>query len=143
MAEDLMMPALRHGRKLSGEQYDRAVVDLYRDGSPERSDVDLRYRERELNLTIDHRLGVDFPLVKRKALWNVHVELEKHRARTLLLTVVGGSMATVFGRAASLLVNEYAKILDPLELKAFFDLNDFDMKHVRRISRRSSRKARI
>jgi|15BtaG_2_1085339.scaffolds.fasta_scaffold00008_91 hypothetical protein len=53
-------------KKLSGEEYDKAVTSLY--------EIDDRYmtmsakRSHEIDLTISHLLGLDFPVKRRKAI---------------------------------------------------------------------------
>lgn len=77
-----------------------------------------------MEITIDHRLGVHFPSDRRERLWSIQQNIEQHRLRSLLRTLVHWGTAGAWNRAASHVLEEFASVLDDLELKAFFDLDD-------------------
>lgn len=117
-----MQAKLDYGRRLTQQEYERAVVDLYDNQPCALSGGDDEYiRQREMNLTIDYRLGVDFPAAKREALWRVqqHSERERMRfaARTLLAPLVVRSGSNALAR---LVLRGYAQVLTPDELNAYF-----------------------
>ena len=125
-----------YGARLSGEDYDRRIIALHRDAPamPTRSE-DAELRRRELDLAIDHRLGVDFPKDKRAALWAIQQRLEKER---LWLGLRYGLKRLLSPRAGvsdverdsdlltATMVAEFAKVLDEAELRAFFELDGTD-----------------
>lgn len=111
-----------YGRKLTQQEFEQAVVDLYDHARSKRSGYEGDHiRRRELNLTIDHRLGVDFPLGRRDALWRAQQQVEQERlrfaARTLLAPIVVRLGAN---RLAKLVLKQYAQVLTVDELRAFF-----------------------
>src|SRR5476649_2631946 len=73
-----------HGSRLSERDYERQIVDLY-SRTPEHAanDTDEALRRRTLDLTIDFRLGREFPATRRDALWKIHTAVEEHRVRMM------------------------------------------------------------
>lgn len=115
--------------KLSGEEYDRRVVALHKHLPPVPSPEQQRQvRRSELELAIDHRLGVEFPRERRDALWAVHERAERRRVRLLLWHMMSRLIPGVLERRASrlagFLTNEYAKVLSPEELELFLGDDD-------------------
>ncbi|WP_124674371.1 hypothetical protein [Burkholderia cepacia] len=111
-----------YGRKLTRQEFEQAVVNLYDNPRSNRSGYEGEHiRWRELNLTIDHRLGVDFPLARREALWRVQQQVEKERlrfaARTLLAPIV---VRLGSNRLANIVLKEYAQVLTADEMRAYF-----------------------
>jgi len=120
---------LGHGSRLSDREYEQQIVALY-DGlqpSPGK-ETEAKIHRRELDLTIDHRLGKDFPEARRDELWNIQQRVEKKRLRLMfhwLLHFI--SYRWLYARAnklAGYLVDEYAQVLTKDELQAFFDLGE-------------------
>lgn len=118
---------INHGARLSERDYERQIVDLY-SRTPEHAadDADEALRRRTLDLTIDFRLGREFPAVRRDALWKIQTTIEKRRFR-MMLSWLSHAMpfSLLHGRANGLaryLVSEYAKVLTEKELELFFDL---------------------
>lgn len=120
---------LGHGTRLSPKEYERQIVALYvgLPSSPSKEE-EIGIRRRELDLTIDHRLGQDFPKDRREALWNIQQRVEKKRLRLMfhwLLHFI--SYKPLYSRAnklAGYLVDEYAKVLTKDELHAYFNLEE-------------------
>lgn len=127
MADDL-----GYGRRLSGEEYDRQIVRLHSSlpSMPSKSE-DSRIRRMELNLAIDHRLGVDFPEQKREQMWNIMQRVEKRR----LWLGLKYTLQSVFSKASSpagitrktnalsgYMIHEFGNVLTPKELNSFFEL---------------------
>lgn len=118
---------LGHGPRLSGEEYDRAIVRLH-EAAPaapnRRQDRDLR--RASLDLRIDHRLGRDFPEKRREELWQVQEEVEERRlwlaGKWLLGHLVGRRSPPLVGadRLAGWMVDRFARVLRRDELGAFF-----------------------
>ena len=127
MADDL-----GYRRRLSGEEYDRRVVKLHRHAPPMPSkEEDIEIRRRELNLSIDYRLGIDFPLHKREALWEIMQQVEKRRLwlgfkHGLRLLLFRESIPKELRRGtdamAAVMVKEFSSVLNERELYSFFEL---------------------
>jgi len=87
---------------------------------------DRELRRRQLDLSIDYRLGRDFPQERRAALWEIQQRVEKKRLRLalwhLLRRLAPGRLAGAANGLAGYLVDEYAKVLSKPELKRHFDL---------------------
>lgn len=116
---------LGHGPRLTDEEYDRKVIELYRGLPPVPTrEQETRIRRQELELAIDHRLGKDFPPDRRDALWAIQQKVERRRARLMLRYLVKrllpGAVSRGANRLAGYLVDEYAKELNQAELKSFF-----------------------
>lgn len=126
MADDL-----GYGRRLSGEEYDSRVVEIHRQASPMPSkEEDAEIRRREFNLSIDYRLGVDFPLHKREALWEIMQQVEKrrlwlgfkHGLRLLLFRdSVPEKLRQGTDAMAAVMVKEFSSVLNEQELRSFFE----------------------
>ena len=114
-----------HGPRLSQKAYERRIVELY-SGLPPSPDKEqeARIRRRELDLTIDHRLGKNFPQARRDALWEIQQRVEKKRIRLTLywLTrfISGNLLYRRANKVAQFVVEEYAKVLTREELHAYF-----------------------
>lgn len=116
---------LNYGTRLSGEEYDRAIVELYSNmpsipSKEQRKEI----RHQELNLAIDYRLGTDFPQDKREALWSVQKKLEKHRITLMFKYLFRRFFFKIFVKEAEGLANfvidAYAEVLNEVELEQFF-----------------------
>lgn len=120
-----------HGSRLSERDYERQIVDLH-SRTPEQADdandaaADDALRRRTLDLTIDFRLGRDFPAARRDALWKIHTAVEKRRVRMMFSWLLHAiPFSRLHGKANGLaryLVAEYATVLSEEELALFFDL---------------------
>jgi len=116
---------LGHGPRLTDEEYERRVIELYRGLPPVPTrEQDRRIRRQELELAIDHRLGQDFPRERRDALWAIQQRVERRRSwlmlRHLARWLMPGGVSRGANRLAGYLVDEYAKELNAAELQAFF-----------------------
>ena len=123
----MMVPVVPpdHGRRLSQAEYEHAVVALYDGGAQDHvgSPDDVARMRAELNLAIDYRLGVDFPALRREALWRIQQRIEQKRLRLLANSI----LARVFPWWRHVRVNgligymmrEYEQVLNPAELRAF------------------------
>jgi hypothetical protein len=114
-----------HGVRLSGEEYERRVIALHVGLPPDPpKERQRQLRRAELDLAIDHRLGRDFPLERRRALWEIQEQVERRRKRLvfrLLLSLVRtGSLERAANRLARNTVAAYGRVLTPAELDAFF-----------------------
>jgi len=127
-----MTDDLGYGRRLSGDEYDKRVVELHRHASPMPSkEEDTEIRRRELNLSIDYRLGIDFPLHKREALWEIMQQVEKKRLwlgfklglrQLLFRDPIPKEIRRGTDAMAAVMVKEFSRILDAKELRSFFEL---------------------
>lgn len=124
-----MTQAVDFGPRLSGEEYDRRVAELYT-GAPSVPDEsqDRALRRRELDLQIDHRLGVDFPPKRRERLFEVQRGLDRVGVGSLIRYALGRVMPSFLVRHARFLaedtVRAYAKVLSEEELRQFLDLEE-------------------
>lgn len=114
-----------HGPRLSQREYEKRIVALYTGLPPSPGkEQEARIRRQELDLTIDHRLGRNFPQARRDVLWEIQQRVEKKRARLTLswLTrlVSGKLLYRRANKVAQFVVDEYAKVLTPEELHAYF-----------------------
>jgi hypothetical protein len=112
---------------LTPTEYQKAITDLYRD-SPNDSaqDRERMILRRELDLTIDHRLGRNFPQERRDALWAIQEQVEKRRFsltfKYFLRRLFAKKTARDIQVITDFLVKEYAKVLTPEELQQYFGL---------------------
>lgn len=120
-----MPEAFDHGPRLSDAEYDRAIVALHSGLPPKPSrDLDRQTRRRALDLAIDHRLGRHFPHDRREALWAIQQRVDRRRGRLLFKYLLRRFLARGLARDAQGLarglVAEYATVLTPAELEAYF-----------------------
>jgi hypothetical protein len=120
---------LGYGPRLSAKEFEKRIVALYSGMPPNPSkQVEQEVHRREFDLTVDHRLGIGFPKDRREALWEIQQRIERKRIRLAfawLLHVF--SYKPLYGRAnklAAYMVREYAQVLSPNELEAFFELRE-------------------
>ena len=113
-----------HGPLLSDQEYEKRIFALY-DAVPPMPSVDAEreLRRRELDVLIDHRLGVRFPLERRAALWTAQEHIEKRRTRlgieTLARALLPQRLQPKTSRLARFAIQEYAKVLTSDELEQF------------------------
>lgn len=124
-----MQPESEYGPRLSNEEYERRILDLYRNLPPMPSaDQDRKVRRQELGLAIDHRLGRNFPEDRRSALWAVQQSIEKKRLRLGMKYLLRRLTTAFLSRNAQSLAGyaaeEYAKVLSREELRRFLDLKE-------------------
>jgi hypothetical protein len=116
---------MKAGRRLTGEEYDREIVALH-EALPESPNPqqDLELRRRELELTIDHKLGCDFPHQRREQLWKIQQQIEHKRVNLMIGHVVQrflpGALGRMAAKLATTVVSEYAKVLNDEELVQYF-----------------------
>ncbi|MCY3749767.1 MAG: hypothetical protein OXG54_00030 [Gammaproteobacteria bacterium] len=116
---------LGFGPCLSIEEYEKKIHDLYSQLPPEPSrEEDKSVRRQELELTIDHRLGRNFPQERREALWTIQQQVERKRllllGRYLLKRIFPSSISKGAQRLANGVVKEYSKVLNQREIESFF-----------------------
>jgi hypothetical protein len=114
-----------HGPRLSQSEYERRIVELHAGLPPRPSKQEqARLRRRELELTIDHRLGRNFPPARRDALWEIQQRVEGRRLRLALYWLTHfisyGWLYRRANKVARFVVDEYATVLNPEELRAYF-----------------------
>lgn len=118
-----------YGPKLTLEEYERALVDLHSGLPPMPSKAEDRaVRQHELNLSIDHRLGHDFPQDRRQALWAIQEQVEKKRLglafKYLFRKLLHRGLYRDVQGIAGFMVEEYAKVLSDAEVREFFELGE-------------------
>ena len=120
---------LNYGPRLSDDEYEKRIVELHRRLPPMPSkEQDREVRRQELELAIDHRLGVNFPRERREALWVVKERVERKRlwlgVKFLFRKLIPKSLAKSADALAGYMVDEYAKVLSQDELNSFFGLRE-------------------
>ena len=121
------MPNEDYGPRLTDEEYDRGIVELYCGLAPIPTPAEERaIRQRALDLAIDRRFGKDFPQARRDALWAASERVESHRLRLGLKYLLSVFLRPLRPRHATALANalaaEYAKVLTQPELEQFLGL---------------------
>ena len=83
----------------------------------------MKIHARARAVSIDNRLGVNFPAERREALWAVQERAEKRRLflafKVLLGRLLGRGGSLDGSESARPLVREYAKVLTPAEIERF------------------------
>lgn len=120
-----MPEGFHHGPRLTGAEYDQAIVALHTGLPPKPGrDLDRQVRRRALDLAIDHRLGRDFPRDRREALWAVQQRMDRRRGRLLFKYLLRRFLAKALARDAEGLARDvvaaYATVLSPAEIEAYF-----------------------
>src|SRR4051794_38710702 len=103
-----------YGVRLSDDEYERRTIDLRRDMPPTpTAEQDRAHRRRALDLAIDHRLGRDFPEVRREAMWAAAERVESQRIRLGIRYLFDALIAPIRRRHANaltqMLSREYSK----------------------------------
>jgi len=121
-----------YGPRLSDEEYDRRIVKLQSHLPPmPSSEQERAVRHQELELAINHRLGINFPKERREALWVIKENVERNR----FLLNFKYFVHRLFDRSATpkdlpddahgiagFMVDSYSEVLDEIELCSFFGL---------------------
>ena len=124
-----MPDALNHGPRLTDEEYEKRIIELHRGLPPmPTEEQDRQVRRMALDLSIDHRLGRDFPQERRELLWAIQQRVEKRRLWLALKypfrRLFAKSLARGAQGLAGYLVDEYAGVLTQAEIKSFFGLEE-------------------
>ncbi|HSM88451.1 MAG TPA: hypothetical protein VLT56_00355 [Desulfobacterales bacterium] len=124
-----MPEALNHGPRLTDEEYEKRIIELHRGLPPmPTEEQDIQVRRMALDLSIDHRLGRDFPQERRELLWAIQQRVEKRRLWLALKypfrRLFAKSLARGAQGLAGYLVDEYAGVLTQAEIKSFFGLEE-------------------
>lgn len=124
-----MIKDLGHGPRLTDEDYDRKIIGLHSTlpTAPSR-EQDRAVRRKELELAVDHRLGINFPADRRETLWAIQERVERKRLRLAFKYFLRKIFTSWFVRdvrkLTGFLVDEFAKVLTKDELESFFDLQE-------------------
>lgn len=120
-----MSSNLDYGPRLSGEEYDKRIIALHANLPPVLSpEKERQIRREELEITINYRLGCNFPKYKRDMLWKIQEKVEKKRVflifKYLFRHIFRKALVHSAQNLAGYLVDEYAKVLSQDELEMFF-----------------------
>jgi hypothetical protein len=124
-----MIKDLGYGPRLTDLEYDRKIIGLY-SGLPTAPAKELvrSLRRQELDLAIDHRLGINFPVDRREALWQIQKRVEKKRLRLafkyFFRKLFTGWFIRDVRNLTNFIVDEYAKVLTKVELESFFEFEE-------------------
>lgn len=126
-----MSSTIFYGNKLTDKEYEQAIVNLYKElpALPSKQQ-EQEIRKKELFLSIDHRLGKQFPQEKRELLWKIQEKIEKKRLCLAMLNVIHFIPNCLLGskvnKLTDYMISEYIKVLGLEETKVFFGFKDFD-----------------
>lgn len=113
-----------YGPKITDDEYQGRIVSLYSSESLTSTTNDEIYR-KELDLTIDHRLGCKFPQSRRDELWEIHKKLNKRQKWLSIIFWIISQIGVdkrnyAHTKLANFLLKEYNTVLSPEEMKMFF-----------------------
>jgi hypothetical protein len=130
-AHVLDRPAPDFGRRLTQAEFEWNVMQLNAESASLPTDEEEARRSQiELHMLVDYRLGVDFPLARRRRLWQAKQRLDKHPVLVLVWGFLtrpwdpGTGLFGIYARA-------FATVLTPDEIRAFFDVSEHDAKLLR------------
>lgn len=114
---------MNHGPKMSAEDYMEAISTLYSLTAITSDDELIRY---DVSLSIDHLLGIDFPMDRREQFITMRLKLEHSiwRKLTIGAAIIGVIVPYVGDWAASKYISyqkkQFTAILNEEELAAYF-----------------------
>jgi len=123
----------KYSPRLSEQEYEQGIAELYKQAaegqlSAAPQNPDNIIKEKEFQLTIDYRLGINFPAEKREALWKAkeRAEMQKLRLIGKYFKVSLKKRAFADGMQIMLerMMEEFSKVLTPDELNAFMALQE-------------------
>lgn len=126
-------PPIEYGPRLTEQEYEQRIVELYgraAEGQPSAAPhaLEEQIKEGEFQLTIDHKLGINFPPEKRKALWAAKQRVETQRLRLIGKYLKTSLKKREFADGMQIMIErtmeEFAKVLTPEELSAFMSLRE-------------------
>lgn len=119
------------GVRLTQADYERRIASLYKSYPPMPTDEqEIERSYSELQILVDYRLGMDFPVDRRRQLWQAKRRLDKH----FLLVLLWGFLTRPWDPATGLMGvygRAFAGVLKPDEVRVFFDVNEEDSKLLR------------
>ena len=119
------------GVRLTQADYEQRIGLLYKNYPPMPTDEqEIERSYSELQILIDYRLGIDFPVDRRRQLWQAKRRLDKH----FLLVLLRGFLTRPWDPATGLFGvygRAFASVLKPDEVRVFFDVNEEDSKLLR------------
>ncbi len=124
-----MTEDMDHGPCLTGEEYEKKIIELHLNLPPlPAKALDREVRRQELDLAIDHRLGQNFPRHRRDALWAIQQRIERKRlwliVKYFFRRFLAKRLAYDIQGLAGYLVNEYANVLSNAELERYFGVEE-------------------
>ena len=112
---------MNHGPLTTREEYERRIVALYHDAPPSPSPARQRELARqELDLLIDHRLGIHFPTDRRDALWAVHQRYQGSLPRSIIFAFSRRLTTLRITRLSRRFLRAYRRLLSEEEFYALF-----------------------
>jgi hypothetical protein len=112
-----------HGRKLTQKEFEYSITKLFEGHEEINSDL---IERKELELTIDYRLGINFPKERRDKLWLVHKKIENKRKYILANSLITNLLTHIIGdykvsKLIRYMLKEYSQVLSTDEMNDFFD----------------------
>ncbi|MBZ2188515.1 hypothetical protein K8B33_05375 [Alcanivorax sp. JB21] len=112
---------MNHGPLLTRQEYERHIVALYHDVPPSPPpDRQRALARQELDLLIDHRLGIHFPNERRDALWQVHQRYQGSLLRSMAFAISHRLMNLRLNWLSRRFLRAYRALLSEEEFHALF-----------------------
>jgi hypothetical protein len=114
-----------YGQRLDAPTYGQQSLALHQALYGAKGKAAAALRRRELDLTIDHRLGLDVPQAQRDALWRAQQRIERRKLPLLamgLLRKALGATHPLEEPLYRLVLREYGHVLSGADLSAMVDL---------------------
>jgi len=106
-----------YGRKISGEEYERQITAL-----PFSKEKSVDIERKELDIIINHRLGIGFPESKRIEMFAVRSKKENIFKFLFDCFISKVFKNKIFYRLEQKAIKKYKHILSEEEIKQFLDL---------------------
>jgi len=122
--------------KMTEREYMERVAGLFEKVKAEAATEDEtvlleRYREAEFDLTVDYRLGVDFPQERREALRKIQRQSRDHteaiKAEFLFGKLTNEEFAARMQAATAAMIEACRSVLTPAELEALVGSEEGDL----------------
>lgn len=115
---------LDHGPRITEKEYEQGITSLYERSSTDASKTEkLSTLRKELDLTIDYRLGVNFPKDRRQKLWDIRRKTDASIAKNLVFAFSRSLLEYFTANLANKFLKEYREVLSEKEFNQFFDIN--------------------
>lgn len=114
---------LDHGPRISKREFERHITKLY-EKTPSNLNREEQFSlmQKELDLIIDHRLGINFPIERREKLWRIRRKTESSIAKNILFLFSRSLLKFRTAGIADKLLKDYREVLSKKEFNAFFDI---------------------
>lgn len=113
-----------YGRKLSKKEYEALIVNLFENSKNIKGEY---LKEAELNLNIDHRLGLYFPIDRRKKIWEIYSrtngKISKKIASSLIFNILPNKLKNyLWANFIHSMEKDFLSVLSKSELQDLFGI---------------------